>query len=218
MLQVIEAIRESLSKRWQEFWDDGLVTERMLQRYSEANDESLHSRLQGLLILAGWDAGLVAFPEWRLRLREPIDKHALGNYKARQRYQGTVKIDVGFFKQSNLVGIGEVVTLDMAHTSAPKLPSGITYYKLRHIARDMKHKVFFVIVVVLPRRILQAPSWTEWKEWHSADKEGKQAFVESLWKNWVRLSEELQSELGNPTLLMRATEQGLECCGVNPTP
>jgi len=204
MREMVASLEEALRRLIDDFWQAGLILDEMLQCYGFANDISLHSRLQTALLLAGWDCGFASFPEVRLRLNKPIDRWALEGRRRKTRYQRTVRVDVGYYKEG-LCGVGEVVTLDGAHEANPSIPRITTYQKLRHIAQN--YDVFFLILIALPQQVKEPPPWKEWREWKGADEDKRQKIIQCVERMWVRLAEEIRSELGKEAFCFRLKER-----------
>jgi hypothetical protein len=152
-----------------------LLDDDKLKKYDKAN---VHSILQYCLLRVE-RLGLLALPEFKIRLRKPIDKHeVLGEPRGRTRYQRFVRVDVAYLGGSEVVGIGEVITPDEIHgVPSPKMPrpTWITLsYKIEHLVRDRRPK--FLIVLNVVNRL---PPWGgarlhTLEEW------------EGLWKDFVR--------------------------------
>jgi len=181
-----QEVVECFQHRYEDLCREGLITPEMLTNYSLANDASLHSRIQTALLLAGIDTGLWAFPEVKVRLKEPLDKWAIGvQYRGKSfRYQHTLTVDVAFFNGTDMVGFGEVYTLDMIHGAIPANRVN-PYHKLKHLVREFDG--FVIIVTTLPSAAdpgtVRLPS----------HKEIRQYSLDEWERRWCALIDELRA-------------------------
>ncbi len=171
----IEVLKEIIQRNVDFVIKQGLLDDDKLAKYDKSN---VHSILQYCLLRVE-GLGLLAIPEFKIRLRKPIDKQEIfGEPRGRARYQWTVRVDVAYLKGLEVVGIGEVITPDEIHgVPSPKVPrpTWITpSHKIEHLVRDSRPK--FLIVLNVTNKLPQ---------WGGVDIHTVEEW-EGLWKDFIR--------------------------------
>lgn len=155
----------------------GFIKRGYVVDHSLASKHSFHSILQYVLIKAGIECEYVSIPECKARLSKPIDKLLVDSrfVQRRSRYQRSIKVDVAFFEDQVLAGVGEIYTLDEIHgcLSSRELsgPWITPYHRLHSLLENLKLR-FLVVVNVSPQHTPKLPYWrdvrtrtyTEWRE------------------------------------------------------
>jgi hypothetical protein len=171
----VEVLKEIIQNNVNFVIKQGLLDDDKLAKYDKSN---VHSILQYCLLRVE-GLGLLALPEFKIKLRKPIDKHeVLGEPRGRARYQWTVRVDVEYLKGLEVVGIGEVITPDEIHgVPSPKMPrpTWITpSHKIEHLVRDRRPEFLIVLNVTNkypPWKNVKTCTLEEWEE---------------LWKDFIR--------------------------------
>jgi len=104
-------IIENFKEEYEHAKKIGLINNKMIVNYDTANEKCLHSIIQYLLIKSGEKAGFIPIPE--MKIEQDPTNYGLKNRRRQSKY----KTDVAFYefqgKEKKLVGISEVLTLDM---------------------------------------------------------------------------------------------------------
>jgi len=197
----VEELRKEIQDNINFAIEHKLLSEDGLKDYANNN---VHSVLQYCLMKIEND--LFPIPEYKVKLKKPIDKFEIDDKfrnaynKKKARYQRTIKVDVAYLKDSEIVGFGEVFSPDEIHgvlelkeLSRPQVitpeykPWVTPKHKIEHLIVNTKPK-FFIVVNVMNKR----PPWKDAKsrpldEW------------EKLWIEFVKKVHE---------------QQGIECLHV----
>jgi len=161
-----------------ELKEEGILTNESLKEYQ---DHNIHSYLQYCLIMGAYHGGFRGIPEYKLKLSKPLDKHQIDSRlkSKRIRYTRTIRVDVGFLKERELVGIGEIYTPDEIHGCLPstKLQDAwvTPHDKLVHIVKHEESIKFLILVIGL---------WTL-PPWKDARKKTPQEWYKH-WKTLVK--------------------------------
>jgi len=170
----VEVLKEIIQRNVDFVIKQGLLDDGKLARYDKFN---VHSILQYCLLRVE-GLGLLALPEFKIKLRKPIDRHEILGRPEGARYQWTVRVDVAYLKGLEVVGIGEVITPDEIHgVPEPEVlgPPWITPgHKIKHLVRDRRLE-FLIVLNVMNR----------YPPWEVARKRTLEQW-EELWKNFIR--------------------------------
>ncbi len=171
----VEVLKEIIQRNVDFVIERGLLDNDKLAKYDKFN---VHSILQYCLLRVE-GLGLLALPEFKIKLRKPIDRHEiLGKPGGRARYQWTVRVDVAYLKGLEVVGIGEVITPDQIHGVPGSEVSGPPWitpgHKIKHLVRDRRPE-FLIILNVMNR----------YPPWEAARKRTLEEW-EELWKDFIR--------------------------------
>jgi hypothetical protein len=144
----VEVLKEIIQRNVDFVIERGLLDNDKLAKYDKSN---VHSILQYCLLRVE-GLGLLALPEFKIKLRKPIDRHEiLGRPGGRARYQWTVRVDVAYLKGLEVVGIGEVITPDEIHGVPGSEVSGSPWitpgHKIEHLVRDRRPEFLIVLNV-----------------------------------------------------------------------
>jgi len=190
-----EIVRKCMSILKEELWGR-VITNYMVINYEKAKAGNLHSVLQYALIKAGLQAGILAIPEYRIRLKPPLDPFE--KCKLSKKKMHVYRADVGFLQDTDkpqLIGFGEAYTLDSAHscckpleveelkwvTSRVKIP-----YALKHGNFKPTSKPFVIIVTVLPTHAERTPSWKDQRKLLNNSKNYYEVFSPK-WKELIQI-------------------------------
>ena len=155
----IDILREIVLRNIYSVAGKNLLDDDKLRKYDKTN---VHSILQYCLLKVD-ELGLLGIPEFKIKPGKPIDKHAIiEDYKGKNRYQRTIRVDVAYLKDSKVVGFGEVVTPDEIHgvptPKKPKLQWIAPSHKIDHLAKEIKPEFIILLQVTIKH-----PSWEEAK-------------------------------------------------------
>jgi len=198
-LKVLQDLLRSLVERFTACFEElkrlGLVSERALAKYPESN---VHSFLQYCLLTAGIALGFLSVPEYRIRLRRPIDRAAVDPrlVKGKAKRFQTVKVDVAFLQNGRLVGVGEVYTPDEIHgcleSGELETPWLTPRHKLPHLARY--EGVEFIAAAV---GLWGLPQW----------RDARRRSLEEWYACWVKLLDEVAREKAVGAVLIRGVDR-----------
>ena len=171
----VEVLKEIIQKNVDFVIKQGLLDDDKLAKYDKSN---VHSILQYCLLRVE-GLGLLALPEFKIKLEKPIDRHEVfGEPRGRARYQWTVRVDVAYLKGLEVVGIGEVITPDEIHgvpqSEVPGPPWITPGHKIEHLVRDRRLEFLIVLNITNkypPWRNVKTRTLEQWEE---------------LWKNFIR--------------------------------
>jgi len=174
----VKDLKEIIQRNVDFVIERGLLDDDKLAKYDKFN---AHSILQYCLLrVEGLD--LLALPEYKIKLRKPIDKHEIlrkskevGESKEertrRARYQWTVRVDVAYLKGLGVVGIGEVITPDEIHGVPESEVSGSPWitpgHKIKHVVKDRRLEFLIVLNVINrypPWEVARKLTLEEWEE------------------------------------------------------
>ncbi len=151
-----------------------LLNDEKLENYAKHN---VHSILQYCLMRN--TSGLITIPEFKVKLKKPIDKFAVDPRfgKKKERYRKHIKVDVGHLENAEIVGFGEVFTPDEIHgvlDSKDLEKEWITpRHKIEHLIMHNRHKFF--VVINLMNKI---------PPWKGAKKRSRDGW-KRLWKDFI---------------------------------
>jgi hypothetical protein len=168
----VEALYKDIQNNINFAIEHKLLSEDGLEDYANYN---VHSVLQYCLVKIEND--LFPIPAYKIKLKKPIDKFEIDDKfrntrnKKKARYQRTIKVDVAYLKDSEIVGFGEVFSPDEIHgvlelkelsrpqVVTPEYKPWITpKHKIEHLIVNTKPK-FFIVVNVMNK----LPPWGDAK-------------------------------------------------------
>jgi len=210
MDSLLNSIVEELVEVINYFRKKELITDIMLTNYEKCSKGSLHSILQYVLIVSGIKLGLAAIPEFKINFKTPLDPSKYISSKKRRIH--FYKADVGFIQVDGfkLVGIGEVYTIDMAHscyktgytqsldwiTARIKLP-----YMLKTKDLPSAREIFVILLVTLPKNAQRRPKWKD----QETILAGSSNYYEKFSSEWRKFTDEIRRS--NPAKLVILTEK-----------
>lgn len=211
----LDCLIQNFIRFYNESVKDRLVRSEHIVDYYKSCRISLHSILQFALIRAGIKCGFASIPEYKLLLKEPIDKADIDERfkevakggKVRKQWQ--VTIDVAFIKDSELSGLGEVYTLDEIHGCKPSREMSdlwlTPYHKLPHmIEHSINAMKFLVIVNVFPKTVEK-----EKLPWRDSKKHSVTEW-KTCWKKLVRDLRDKGVKLGHIMIYEDGAEKSSE--------
>jgi len=159
----LKGITNEFKSVYEKLKKEKLIKNESLNRPAGNN---LHSWLQYALIMAGERNGLRAVPEIKLYFKEDLNPKKIAPEIKKTELRSFSRVDVAFYKNSELVGIGEVHTINDSNvflSTRRFVEKGILNFLsdrdvLMHTIQHGKNKLKFVILVVtLPKRASRVP-------------------------------------------------------------
>ena len=190
-MSIVEEISRNFIEEYRNLVERGLLTEERLRDYPKYN---VHSLLQYCLIISGEKSGLIAIPEYKIRLKVPINKKKIDTrFSGERENMWNIRVDIGYFKNTQLLGIGEVYTPDEIHGCLPSTeleePWVSPYHKLLHMTNENNledAKINFIVVV---NGFWKLPEWKDARR-HSIDKWTQK------WYDFMKLLQESGYKIG----------------------
>jgi len=212
-LNIIEAFK----KLYEDLRKERRIEDASLSKPAQTN---LHSWLEYALVIAAERVGLRGAPEIKLRYSKPLDpKQECGVNKRRRKH---CRVDVAFYKSSNLVGIAEIHTINdaMGYLSTKEFAKTLEEDKFSLSDRDVlmytiQHSEskpkFVIILVTLPKRASRIP-WLTYIEKVAPkianDLRRSRNFYEHLGEGWIKLRDDVEKEVRCSLAIIN--EDGLE--------
>ena len=172
MLVNLKDFEERLKEEFDHLKRLNFISEQSLSRYQ---DFGVHSIIQYCIIKAGMALGLIAIPEYKIKLKKgPIDKHGIDErFRGRKiRFQRQVRVDVAFARNGQIIGLSEIFTPDEIHgvlrSRELEEPWVTPRHKLEHVVDELKNSLKFMIIVNMfnvlpPWRDARRYTTGEWK-------------------------------------------------------
>lgn len=199
-MKEFQKILENFKEEYKKAENIGLIKNKFINNYDDANKNSLHSRIQYLLIKSGEKAGFISVPE--MKIEQQPTNYGIEETKSKQ---GIYRTDVVFYDEKvKLVGISEIFTMDMlAHLQIHKVTSAC---KILHLLKTSSPSIDNILLVcVLPQNTTKTPSWKEFKEIANDSKD--------LFKIFSPLIAKLEAEikkLNKNSYHIKITENGIK--------
>ena len=186
------AVADQFKKEYQKFKQLGLINSNLVINWSEANERSFHSIIQGALVKAGNTCGYTTIPEYKCKLKQPFDKKDIdARYQDKNtRKQHSFRADIAFFEKDQLKGLGEIYTLDGINACEPAEsletgPWATAYHKLPHLVKYVDEDTkpsFLIIINILPRTI--NPKKLPWPD-------ARKHTIEEYERDWKKLTDDI---------------------------
>lgn len=226
--EFLEKIVDYFCNVYDELKKEGIISDRDLSDPAIGN---LHSWLQYALVLAGEQTGFRSPQEIKIHFEKPLCQRVYGTNKKKIV---SSRVDNAFYKNSRLVGFGEVNTINDANVFLPTevfaracdkglvdFPKDFPVMDRDVLIHSLKHSIskpkFVVLIVTLPKRASRVPYLSIMENVGREDEQvrkmaeilrKKKNFNEACKQGWIEFRDSIRDETNTDCSLIVINEEG----------